>query len=214
VARKPREAAGVVKERIERAAMRLFALRGSGAVSVAHVAAEIGMSRQAVLYHYKTKQALRDAVITRALDAGQGWFLQFLDTGGTPAFDLESLTSHFMARYEQDPFVAGVILREIVEDPDEAGGRFQAESLPWRSNLNQLIEAAKDSGVVRADVDTDHWFDRTALMLVTTLALPPRSEPPVADSVEGQMLRRQVREAIRIALTSVLVDPSGWLTAP
>jgi len=211
--RKAREDAAVVKERIERAAMRLFALRGSGAVSVAHVADEVGMSRQALLYHYGTKQALRDAVVGRTLRAGERWFEGFVSGDGV-RFDLDSLTEHFLNAYRADPYVPGVILREIVEDADSTTARFQAESLPWRSNLNALIEASKASGLIRPDVDADHWFDRTALMLVTTLALPPRDGPPEPGTEDAATLHRQVREAIRIALTSVLVDPTPLLSGP
>jgi AcrR family transcriptional regulator len=190
-ARKPREAPEVVKERIEIAAIELFAVRGSDAVSVGQIASAVAMSSQAVLYHYGTKAALHEAVTARILAITGAWLSQF---GAPDTLDvsLDGLTQLILDFASDNPWVPIAILRELLRSPDVAQPRFQG-------------------GVVRPDLDARTWFDRIALMVLATLSFPQRSFPLEAGSAEEDALRAELRESVRIALTSVFVDPAPWL---
>ena len=67
------------RDRALDAALVSFAARGYEATSLDDVADEVGVSKQAILYYFKTKPALLDAVVDRsaaelaaALEAAQG----------------------------------------------------------------------------------------------------------------------------------------------
>ena len=53
---------GTPRERILEAALHAFAANGAGASSIQDVADEAGMSKQALLHHFKTKELLRAGV--------------------------------------------------------------------------------------------------------------------------------------------------------
>jgi len=206
--RKQREAPEIVKERIERAAIELFARRGSGAVSVAQIASAVGMSAQAVLYHYGTKAALHDAVTARILAVTASWLERF----GSPdslEVSVEGLTRLLVSFGTDNPWVPIVILRELLSSPDVAQPRFQEETLGWRTRIAEALEAGKQLGIVRPDLDAQRWFDRVALMLLGTLSFPFR-EYPLSPDDEAAMTA-DLKEAVRIGLTSVFVTPDPWL---
>lgn len=209
--RKPREDAEVVRARVERAATRLFALRGSRAVSLQAIADAVGMSKQAVLYHYGSKENLRVAVLARVVARVATWFERFTTDAVGADLHLDALADYFLASYHDDPFLPGVILREILEDPDGVTPALQDGTIGWRSKLSELMGGAQQAGIVRADVDVDRFFDRTAMMLLATLSLPPRTEPPASGSADEVELRLQIREVLRIALVSAFDDPSPLL---
>ncbi len=209
--RKQREDAAVVRQRIEREAMRLFALRGSRAVSVQAIADAVSMSKQAVLYHYGNKEALRTAVLDRVVARVARWFERFTTDAIGSDLHLDALADYFLASYLADPWIPGVVLREILEDPDGVAPALQDGTIGWRSKLVELIRGAQQIGVVRPDVDVDRFFDRTAMMLLATLSLPPRTEPPEPGSEDERELRLLIREVLRIALVSAFVDPSALL---
>lgn len=207
--RKTREDAAVVRDRVERAAMRLFALHGSSAVSVQAIADAVGMSKQAVLYHYGNKEAIRGAVLQRVTGRAQAWVEEFTADG--TELSLATLTDRVFEAYLADPFIPGVILREVLEDPDQGGSTIQEGTLPWRERVQELLEAAQRAGVVRPDLDTERWFDRVALMLLSSLALPPREAAPPTDPEDADAIRAVIAETIRIALVSSLADPATLL---
>jgi TetR/AcrR family transcriptional regulator len=209
-ARKPREAPEVVKERIEIAAIELFAVRGSDAVSVGQIASAVAMSSQAVLYHYGTKAALHEAVTARILAITGAWLSQF---GAPDTLDvsLDGLTQLILDFASDNPWVPIAILRELLRSPDVAQPRFQEETLGWRSSIADALALGQQGGVVRPDLDARTWFDRIALMVLATLSFPQRSFPLEAGSAEEDALRAELRESVRIALTSVFVDPAPWL---
>jgi TetR/AcrR family transcriptional regulator len=207
--RKAREDAEVVRRRVECAAMRLFANHGSAAVSVQTLANAVGMSKQAVLYHYGTKEAIRAAVLARVTERVHAHVAAFEGVGSP--LGLEALTSLVFEAWLSDPYLAGVILREVLEDPHEAGDTLQTGTLPIRKQVQGRLEAAQALGTVRADLDAVRWFDRIALAVLATLALPPRPAPPDPDGEEAAELRRRIRETMRVALVSALVDPEPQL---
>lgn len=207
--RKVREEAAVVRERVERTAMRLFALHGSSAVSVQAIADAVTMSKQAVLYHYGSKDAIRAAVLLRVTLRARAW-VQVFTAPGT-SWTLPALVERVFDAYLADPFIPGVILREVLEDPSQAGLALEEGTLPWRDQVRDVVLSAQGAGLVRADLDATRYFDRIVLMLLATLALPPREAPPERGSPEAEELRRLLQETLRIALVSAMVDPDPLL---
>ncbi len=76
-----RRSAEEAKEQILGAAGRQLAVRGPAAVTLDDVAAEVGISRQAVLHHFGSREALLRAVVERA------WRGLFAELAGVEAGD-------------------------------------------------------------------------------------------------------------------------------
>ncbi|MCO4770661.1 MAG: TetR/AcrR family transcriptional regulator [Deltaproteobacteria bacterium] len=208
--RKTREAPEVVRERVELAAIELFAARGADGTSVGQIAGAVNMSTQAVLYHYGTKAALQDAVTVRILDITAGWLARFA-TPDNLEVSLDGLTEVLLGFVRDNPWVPTAILRELLRAPEVAQDRFQEATIGWRSTITEAMHQGQELGVIRGDLDARNWFDRVALMLLGSLSFPHRKHPLPPDSVEAVALRAELREAVRIALTSAFVDPTPWL---
>ena len=56
------------EDRILSVALESFGLKGFDSVSLDDLAADLGITKQAILYHWSSKRALLDAVIDRAYD--------------------------------------------------------------------------------------------------------------------------------------------------
>jgi AcrR family transcriptional regulator len=92
-----------VKEKVERAAVELFAARGFDGVSIADIAAAAGVSQGALYRHYPSKEELAWVLFSTAyLRAGAE--LDRIRTGAAefePA--LTAMIAHFCALYDEDP---------------------------------------------------------------------------------------------------------------
>lgn len=87
---------------IVQAAIRVLARQGYARTSLMDVAREAGMSKGAVHYHFPTKEALIEVVLTTACDAVQQRTLDAWGTGGNPFESLRSsLEELWRARAEK-----------------------------------------------------------------------------------------------------------------
>lgn len=62
-----RRNAAAAREAIERTALEMFNQRGYHATSLDEIASALGLTRQAVLYHYGTKEHLLEAIVAPAM---------------------------------------------------------------------------------------------------------------------------------------------------
>ncbi|MEL7100170.1 MAG: TetR/AcrR family transcriptional regulator [Pseudomonadota bacterium] len=117
------------------AATDLFAERGLHGVSLADVARELGLTKQSVLYHFKTKQALFGAVLGEVADRLSSTLVAVKRAEVTPTdrvgLLIDGIHTH-MAAHPQD---ARIIARELADNP----GRVDtARSLP----LTEIVDIA------------------------------------------------------------------------
>ncbi len=76
--------ASATRDSIVTAADELFYTRGFEATSFADVAAVVGISRGNFYYHFKTKDAILDAVITRRMKSRDDMLRSWVDCGQSP----------------------------------------------------------------------------------------------------------------------------------
>jgi AcrR family transcriptional regulator len=99
---RPRRSADAARAAIEATALELFTQKGYEATSLDEVAKALGITRQAVLYHYGSKEHLLAAVITPAMDDVQATLAE-LDPADPPTRDQQRETLaalvHSMAAY-------------------------------------------------------------------------------------------------------------------
>ncbi|PVZ96388.1 TetR family transcriptional regulator [Amnibacterium flavum] len=120
----------------------LFAIDGYAATSIGHIAEAAGLSKSAVLYHYSSKEALLEAIITPAVDGLEGVVASFARSADAdPRHEfVEPFVDYLLAnRLEMSIFVnQGQSLR----------------GLPVIDRANGLVQRLGDAvslGVVRID---------------------------------------------------------------
>jgi TetR/AcrR family transcriptional regulator len=137
------------RERALDAALRSFAARGFEATSLDDVAAEVGVSKQAILYYYPSKAKLLDAVIDRSaaelsetleaalVRAGQGWER------------VEAVVRSVFRLALRRPELLG-LLREVSRLGPPAAPRLMAALDPLVQRARGFLEAEMAAGRMRA----------------------------------------------------------------
>jgi AcrR family transcriptional regulator len=116
------------KERILDSAERLFAGQGYAGTSLRAIISEAGVNLAAVHYHFRSKEALLEAIVLRRAEPANRERLELLDrfeqeAGGHP-LALEKVVEAFVApafRVARDPARGGPVFRHMI-------GRLYAES--------------------------------------------------------------------------------------
>lgn len=124
------------REALLAAAHRQFAERGYYGASIAQIAGEIGLTKQALLYHFKRKADLYNEVLRR-IAAGHLAMVRSDDGAAqTPAKRFEETITKMYHYAQQNPLDTAVLMRELLDDH-----RRDAPSSEWffRTLLDELV---------------------------------------------------------------------------
>lgn len=108
------------KQKFIDCALKLFAERGYFGVSLADVAGDLGLTKQSIIYHFKTKDALYGAVIAdiaHRLEAAIGDVVEQAPGGGAR---LEAYLRQLGQHMLDQPRDARLITRELLDNLDRA----------------------------------------------------------------------------------------------
>ncbi len=116
-------------------ARRLFAYRGFHGVSLANIADEVGLTKQALIHHFGNKEKLYGLVLAR-ISTG---LTEALDRAEAEAFSPEDRLIRFFSELSEDALADDtdlrLVLREMMDDKlgnEEAGGWYLQ---PFLKNL-------------------------------------------------------------------------------
>jgi len=169
----PRRSPRPPRDRIIDAALTLFAAHGVGATSVQDVADRAGMSKQALLHHFPSKELLRQGVYERVAS-------QLRDALPPAAAELVSrshdryraLLEVALAGFETNVELARFLVFELLERPDELMTWIRTEGAPWLGLVRGVVEQQGQ----------DDSFDAEAhvlvlgVMMLAQSALVPRGD--------------------------------------
>jgi AcrR family transcriptional regulator len=158
IAREDLRAVAVIRQ----AAMRLFADRGTAAVTVREIAAAAGVSPGLVMHHYGSKNGLKEAVDRRAVaffEEMLGEFARIGEEGGSA-----SLAELFAARLEDEPEMVEYVRRLLLDGGDAGDALFSKLFDATTAGIRSLV----DAGIVRPAQDERI---RTAFLLANDLSL-------------------------------------------
>ena len=139
-------------ERILASAEVAFASVGYSVATLADISRAAGLRRPSLLYHFKTKEVLYAAVVARVFARLGEALLAAQVVSGTFEARLRAVTEAFDVFLRQEPHVARIIVRELV-DGDGPGGTLLAE--PTGPLLDQMATWIQNTGAgqLRADLD-------------------------------------------------------------
>ena len=135
-----RDGAPAARQRFVDAATRLFAERGYHGVSIAAVSAEMGLTKQALIHHFGTKEKLYGEVLQQLAERFEEVMRAALQKPGSGRVKAQAV---FLALYEHmanQSADARIIVRELLDNVDRA-----AESRKWylRPFLDSLAEMCR-----------------------------------------------------------------------
>jgi TetR/AcrR family transcriptional regulator len=181
------------------AAERLFAERGFDATRLEDVAAAVGIRRASIVYHFRDKPELYDAVLADVFGALHAQLAAALLGEGAFATRIERAVSAWIDAVAARPALARLLLREVA-DGTPAGSSRLAPHLPAFVALVERALAAPDAPTPAA-VDPIAVASQIAGGTVFYVAAMPTLLPggafaPVAPAqIEG--LRREMVGTVR-----------------
>jgi TetR/AcrR family transcriptional regulator len=178
------------------AAERHFAERGFEAARLEDIAADVGIRRAAIFYHFRDKHELYAAV----LDAVLGIAMRVLPAQGSPGERLLAATAGWIDYVAQRPTVARLILREAASaKPGVASPMVRAGAalVEW---LHKLIDEGIACGELAPLADPRRFLSLMGVATVFHFAAMPSLAPdgPFDPSKPGE-LERYKREMLLVA---------------
>jgi TetR/AcrR family transcriptional regulator len=193
------------RERILLAATRLMAQRGFGAISVNDVAQAVGISKQALLYHYPSREALHEAVLASLVEHSNRHLLLLVGAlSGKSEERLERAMAQIREFFDADPHAARVILRELLDGEQKAVTRLRQGVEPWLRLMADALRQGQHEGRIRDELDPEAAVAHVGSLLLTTFALLPIAGWTGASDAEWR--ERRLGEVVRIIERYLFTD--------
>ncbi|MGB8222342.1 MAG: helix-turn-helix domain-containing protein [Polyangiales bacterium] len=198
-----------VRAQILTQATRLFAEQGYDGTSVQQIAEAVGIRKPSVLYHFRSKDALRENVLAEMLAHWNSVLPGLLLKASTEErFDatMEALSEFFI----EDPDRARLFLRETLDRPEQMQAMLVQFVRPWIELLGAQLDRAKTQGLVQDDVDPQAYAIEVITMAVAGTAVIDTLQVILpAQPTRGSTRARHARELIRIARASLYTEKEG-----
>lgn len=183
------------------AALRLFAARGFDATPIQAVADEVGVTKQAVLHHFPTKEHLRRGVLEGILAHWNETLPRLLLAATASEDRFDAVFGELVRFFAEDRDRARVVLREALDRPDEVRALLTGPVRPWLSAVAQYIRAGQEGERHFPDVDAEVYVVHVLQLVLTAVA----SFPVTGALVEKDARKRYDRELARIAKASLFL---------
>lgn len=181
-------------------ATRLFAEQGYDGTSLQNVAEAVGIRRPSVLYHFPSKDALRDAVLANMLAYWRDAIPSILTAATSGGDRLDRALKAMASFFVDDPNRARLLAREMLDRPDAMRALFAEHLRPWTSLLTQTIRMGQEAGSVRPDLDPEAWTLQIVHAAIGAVAVGPVGAHMLADPPDTA---RQLAELVRTATVSL-----------
>lgn len=190
-----------VRQAALEAALQLFAAQGFGATSVQEVASAVGVTKQAVLHHFPSKELLRDAVLASLVEHWREVLPRLLLAASASEDRFDAVFGELHRFFNEQPDRARLVLREAIDRPEETKRLLKGAMRAWMEALAAYIRSGQGGARHWEDVDPEAY-----LVQVLNLVISAAASAEVLSSTLGRDGRgRYHRELRRIAKASLFV---------
>jgi TetR/AcrR family transcriptional regulator len=188
------------------AAERRFAELGFRDTSLGDIAADVGIRRPSISYHFSSKQDLYTAVLETVF---AGW-TESLPTAGTAAQRFEAAITGWIDFVAQRPTAARLILRESVNaQPAKIGVflRSGGAAVEW---FEALIDEGVTTGEFHPKMESQRFLSLLgAITIVHFGAIPWLSLRAPVDPTDREELEKHKHEILLVARTLLGYEPES-----
>jgi AcrR family transcriptional regulator len=215
----PKEALFVANDRPRRAdiaqqilqhATRLFAARGFVGASLRDIARAVGIRKPSLLYHFPSKDELRRGVLEQMLAHWNEVVPKLLRAATSGHQQFEAVTRETVDFFLEDPDRARLLLREMLDRPDEMLPLVETHVQPWARIVCDYIRKGQLQGRVHPDVDPEAYVANMINLVVCGVALQDTiaALTPGNENDKRAAVRRHVVEQLRVARSSLFIQPA------
>lgn len=190
-----------VRGQVLAAATRLLASRGFEGTTLQAIADEVGVTKPAVLHHFASKELLRLAVLESIVAHWQEALPRLLKAATASEDRFDAVLGELWRFFSRSPDRARLVLREILDRPDETRRLLRKTVQPWLAVIVAYIQSGQAHGRHLGDVDAEAYVIHTLHLVIAAAA-----SASVGQSVLGEdASSRYERELARIAKASLFV---------
>ena len=189
-----------MRREIVSAATRLFAAQGYDGTALQEIADAVGIKKPSLLYHFASKEALRQAVLDDVLARWNDTLPKVLlaATAGEGQFD--AVTAEIVSFFSEDPDRGRLLIREALDRPDDMRERLKKHVKPVVVNLSRYLESGQGRGDLWPELDPEAYLFQAIVLFVCGVTLSESFSPLMpASSESGAPQKRLERELLRMA---------------
>ena len=200
-----------VRQQILVEATRLFARRGFDATPLQDIATAVGIRKPSLLYHFPSKQALRLAVLQKMAAHWSEALPRLLHAATSGASQFDAVVEEMVAFFSRDPDRARLVIREILDRPDEIDALLRDQVRSWVTIVCDYIRKGQAQGRVYADVDPEAYVVQVSNLVLSGIATYQSLGPLIVgehdDGGDGarKLFQRHIRELLRVARRGLFV---------
>ncbi len=203
---------GSIAQQIVQQATRLFAARGFVGASLHDIAKAVGIRKPSLLYHFPTKDELRRRVLEQMLAHWNETVPRILRAATSGPEQFDAITQETIAFFSADPDRARLLLRELLDRPEEMKPLIERHVAPWTRIVCDYIRKGQEQGRIHADVDPEAYLAMIITLVLSAVSLHGVMSNLVLDAERppGQAEpSRLVTEMMRVARRSLFISPSA-----
>ena len=194
-----------VKKKIRTEAIRLFGERGMDATSLQAIADEVGISKQAVLYYFPSKEDLHDHIINVMMAHWERKLPELLSAQKSGEDRFSSILRAVIEFFVEDVDRARVTIREMLNRPEDLRDQMRKRLRPFTMLLGEYIRIGQANGSIRKDVRPESYVIQIMMMAIGTVVIGDVVTALIGPD-EGNSLDDRVSELIRIARSALYVQ--------
>ena len=189
-----------VRSQILRVATRRFARQGFSGTSLQQIVDEVGIRKPSLLHYFPSKDLLLAGVLDNLFEHWAESLPALLKavTSGRDRF--EAITEELLRFFREDPDRARLVIRELMDRPEQMADRLRGTLTPWVTLIADYIRQSQEAGQLREKVDPESY-----IVHIVTLAISATAAMPVIQNAlpEGDAEAQHYTELMRIARSSL-----------
>jgi TetR/AcrR family transcriptional regulator len=197
-----------MREELLEAATRRFAASGFDGVSLQDIADDVEIRKASLLYHFPSKELLREAALEAVLAHWSDVLPRLMNAGMGERRRLDAVMQEAIAYFANAPHRGRLLLREMLDHPDDLRARMDRRLGPWLVLLADFIRRGQSDGRVYADLDPEAYVFHVLQLVLASVAvgavatgLYAPGTPPAA------AMDRHLRELFRLAKSGLFTSP-------
>jgi AcrR family transcriptional regulator len=197
-----RDAPRAMRDRIIEEATKRFARDGFASTSVQSIAESVGIRKPSLLYHFSTKDELRDEVIDGVMSRWNDVLPALMRAASSGEGRLDSVVDEVMTFFAAEPDRARLLVREMLDRPDSMRDRLRSQVAPWMDFVTRYVRTGIDEGTLHRGVDPETWVLVSVELLVGGIALGDVLGVLLDDdaAAAGERWRREIKRIVRDGL--------------
>jgi len=182
------------------AAEALFAERGFDATRLEDIADRVGIRRASIVYYFKDKRELYDAVLEDVFGGLHDALAEVLVRGRTLTEQIEAGVSAWVGYVGRRPSIARLILREVADANRERGARVLEQTQRLRQLIqHEVLDRPNRKQTKLAAVDPVHMASAVAGATIFFVAAMPALVPDLGfDPLSRERLEVHEQEVLHI----------------